>query len=465
MRFTKLTLAALVVTVSSTVQAESKPLMTGSNLGYGAASNNHTIFSSSANPAWIGGNLHVENNFGMGITGGFRFQQQGFGELNDQYVNNIKPILNNFESGSQSAVVQATELEQSLVTMLTKVRDDFSFQLDAQANMPLVFTHNKLGGFGVEMSFATSGTGALLSDDRPVTFDPSQLVATGNGGTTFTDIDLVNALDVKTAIYLKTAVSTEVALTYGDEFYQNENGHLAVGFRAKMIQASLVKSVNSFKKYLNQTANNQDITIADDLSNHSDLNETENAFGLDIGAQWFAENWMAGLAVQNINSPTFNFNELGVGNTNQAYTEKYFSDQYALKETVELTPQARIEAAYYSKNRHWTLAGSADLNDAPNLLNKLQQWASVSAAYATDSSGDAWYYALVPDVRISYHSNLAGDKRHFYAPGFSWGPLNLDVAFEEFSDLSKLGNLSSATDETIDLPKMVQVNLGLEFYF
>lgn len=464
MRLKKLTLATLLVMFSSGTLAESKPLLTGSNLGYGQASNNHTIFSSTANPAWIGGNLHVENNFGMGITGGFRFQQKGFGELNDQYVNNIKPILENFSSETQSAVVQATELEQELVSMITKVRDDFTFQVDAQANLPLVFTHNKYGGFGVELTFASSGTGLLLSDDRPVTFDPSQLVATGVNNS-FTDNDLVNALDVKSGIYLKTAVSTEVALTYGDQFYQNENGHLAVGLRAKMIQASLVKSVNSFKKYLTQTANNQDITIADDLSAHSDINEAENAFGLDVGAQWFAENWMAGLVVQNINSPKFNYNELGTGTTDQAYTEKYFANQYALNETVELNPQARIEAAYYSKNRHWTLSGSADLNEATNFLNQKQQWVSVGASYATDAAGDAWYYALVPDFRVSYHSNLAGDKRHFYAPGMSWGPLNLDVAFEEVSDLSKVSNLSSATDETIDLPKMVQVNLGLEFYF
>jgi len=464
MQLKKLTLATLLVMSSSASLAASKPLLTGSNLGYGQASNNHTIFSSTANPAWIGGNLHIENNFGFGLTGGFRFQQKGFGELNDQYVNNIKPILTKFDSSSKSAVVQATELEQELVNMITKVRDDFSFQLDAQGNLPLVFTHNKLGGFGLEMSFAASGTGGLLSDDRPVTFDPSQLVPTGLNNT-FTDNDLVNALDVKTGIYLKTAVSTEVALTYGDEFYQNDDGQLAVGFRAKMIQASLVKSVNSFKKYLTQRANNQDITIASDLSDHSDLNETENAFGLDLGAQWFAENWMAGLMVQNINSPKFNYNDLGVGISNQAYTEKYFARQYALNEAVELTPQARVEAAYYSKNRHWTLSGSADLNDAPNLLNQKQQWLSVAAAYATDASGDEWYYALVPDIRVSYHSNLAGDKRSFYAPGLSWGPLNLDIAFEEMSDLSKLGNLGSATDETIDLPKMVQVNLGLEFYF
>lgn len=464
MRLKKLTLATLLIMSSTAGLAASKPLLTGSNLGYGEASNNHTIFSSTTNPAWIGGNLHVENNFGMGLTGGFRFQQKGFGELNDQYVNNIKPILTGFNSSTQSAVVQATELEQELVTMITKVRDDFSFQLDAQGNLPMVFTHNELGGFGLELSFATSGTGAILSDDRPVTFDPTQLVATGSGNS-FTDNDLVNALDVKTGIYLKTAVSSEVALTYGDQFYQNDKGQLAVGFRAKMIQASLVKSVNSFKKYLTQTANNQAITIADDLSNHSDLNQNETAFGLDIGAQWFAENWMAGLMVQNINSPKFNYNDLGVGSSNQAYTEQYFSNQYALSESVELTPQARIEGAYYSKNRHWTLAGSVDLNDASNFLNQQQQWMSVSASYATDAAGDEWYYALIPDFRISYHSNMAGDKRKFYAPGLSWGPLNLDMAFEEMSDLSKLGNLGSATDETIDLPKMVQFNLGLEFYF
>ncbi len=131
----------------------------------------------------------------------------------------------------------------------------------------------------------------------------------------------------------------------------------------------------------------------------------------------------------------------------------------SLKEEVELAPQARIEGAVYSENRHWSAAASYDLNSAKDLVSQEYQWATISVAYAADASG-SWVHALIPDVRLGYRTNLAGDQRSYITPGFTWGPLNLDLGFANFDDIGKA--ISGDPDE---IPEAFMANIGLEVYF
>lgn len=440
---------------ASQVYAASNAVPVGPNLGYGDASNNHTIYSVTANPAWAGGNLHVENNIGFAFTGGIKVQQNEANTLINQYNDEVASLL---EEVGGNSISKADDLQQAFTSLILDTRDNFYIQTDVHGSLPIQATRQGLGGLAFEFSGYSSARAKLLSTNKPIDIDTSQLNASS------TNEDIVDAATVQTAFYLKTAYYTELAATYGNQFYENQYGRLSVGVKAKYMQAKLVKSVNSLKKYLEASVNNEDLgdQLQDDFDAHTDIEDTENQIGLDLGVQWFAENWMAGLTLMNLNSPKFEYNNLeAVGITSDAYL---YRDQINLTETVELKPQARLEGAIYSENRHWSLAASADLNSANDLVNNEYQWMTTSVAYATDS-GSNWWAALIPDVRFGYRKNLTGDEKSYYTPGFTWGPLNLDLGFESFDDLSKISNLNSSTSDEADLPESLMANIGLEFYF
>ena len=150
---------------------------------------------------------------------------------------------------------------------------------------------------------------------------------------------------------------------------------------------------------------------------------------------------------------------MGIGTDDQAYIERFYASQVNLKEKVELKPQFKLEGAIHTQNKHWVLAASYDLNESVDLLNSPYQWATVSASYSSSAMGDAWWYIFIPDIRIGYRANLTGDQQSLITPGFSWGPLNLDIGFQKFSDLDP----SSFNEDNI--PEGFAFNFGLELQF
>ena len=459
MKLKLLSIATLVaISGSGSALASSNTIPVGPNLGYGDASNNHTIFSTVANPSWVGGNLHEENNYGIGLSIGVRIKQNDFSTLNNQYKADVKPLLENFDNNPFTALAKATEIKDNLNTLLLDTRDSFYAQQDFVASLPIVATNNELGGLGFELSGSAIGRQSILAGDTPINLKTAYLT---NNPTASVDDMIANGLDINTAIYIKTVTTKEAAINYGHQFFENQHGRLSVGVRAKMIQANLVKSISNLDKYLTAASRGDDISeqLDEDLKKHTDISDTDTNFGVDIGAQWFAENWMAGLSLMNINSPTFKYNPLGETNDEQGASERVFANHVSLKEEVELAPQARIEGAVYSENRHWSAAASYDLNSAKDLVSQEYQWATISVAYAADASG-SWVHALIPDVRLGYRTNLAGDQRSYITPGFTWGPLNLDLGFANFDDIGKA--ISGDPDE---IPEAFMANIGLEVYF
>lgn len=446
MKLKKLSLATLIALFGSNAMAASNAVPVGPNLGYGDASNKNTIFATTGNPAWVGANLHRENNYGLGLTGGVSVKQKEFNQLIGQYNTNVKPIL---ESGDPTRVLN--NLEGALNPLILNTRDNFYLQADINASLPIAISNSSFGGIGFEVSGSSSVRAKVLSTDTPIT------IGAGPDANTIVKTSVVDA-----AFYLKTAVMTEMALTYANNFYSNKSGHLVIGAKVKYMEAKLVKSVNGLKPYLEDSINGKDIgdRLNDDFKAHQDFEKSENQFGLDLGTQWVSDNWMAGLTVMNVNSPKFNYTQSAASRLEAL---KY-ANQHKMNESVTLTPQGRIEAALFSENRNWTLGTSVDTNTAVDLMNNDYQWATFSASYAS-SSGDSWWAALVPDVRIGYRKNLVGDENGYITPGFTWGPLNLDLGFSSFEDLGKIANIGSLNDKNPDAPEAFMANIGLEFYF
>lgn len=444
-KYSSSVIASLLLSATGVVHAASNAIPISSNIGYGFASNNHSIFSTSANPAWISGNLHEENNYGFGIAAGVRFKQN-LNNFYQDYQNNIEPLLTNFNPTGLNALAEAQAIEQAVNTIILNARNSY-LQLDANFALPVVVANNKFGGFGVELSALTSSRLKVLSSGMPIMVNQAYLLANQNA----TRNEMIeHGLISDAALYVRRVTLKEIAVKYGNQFFETEDGRLSVGIRVKYMQAELVRFADNFKQYLKTS--NIDKNRSNEATNHTDI-------GIDLGVQWFAENYMLGLTVMNINSPSFEFNELTF-NPPTLTEPKTFTNQILTNETLTLVPQARIEGAVYSDNRRWTLAGSYDLNEANDLVNQKYQWATASVSYASDASNRSWWAYLVRDTRIGYQANLAGDKDSYITVGASWGFVNLDLGFTEFADLGRL-----AKADVNDLPKGLMASLGLEFYF
>jgi hypothetical protein len=95
------------------------------------------------------------------------------------------------------------------------------------------------------------------------------------------------------------------------------------------------------------------------------------------------------------------------------------------------------------------LNAAIDANAVMDPVGDDYQWATFSAAYATNS----W---ILPGFRVGYRSNLAGTELDYLDAGFTlFKVLNLDVAW----------GLDSVEIDGDSAPRSLLVNLGLELSF
>lgn len=229
---------------------------------------------------------------------------------------------------------------------------------------------------------------------------------------------------------------TEFTLGYGlnlDRFVSLNQGTLNAGARLKMMRAGF----NHFAYNLDDIFNDIDKDFGDELSdeieNTMTFNNTDSAIGIDLGIQYAANNYLLGLTLENINSPSFNYTFINLA------AEALIASGH-LANSITLDPKARVDFAYFTENRRWTIAGFADLNKTTALSGLETQQAGISASFASN----IWY---APDLRIGYTNEAAGNKLSRVHAGLTVGPVSLDLAansldFDEFEDNSIAANLS-----------------------
>jgi hypothetical protein len=115
-----------------------------------------------------------------------------------------------------------------------------------------------------------------------------------------------------------------------------------------------------------------------------------------------------------------------------------------------MKPQLEMEGAFYSESQNWILNASLDGNAVQDPVGRDFQWATLSAAYATNS----WW---IPGVRVGYRTNLAGSKLSYVTGGLTmFEALSLDIAY----------GLKSTTDNSGNsIPRSAMINLGLQMTF
>jgi len=431
----KVKIAVLSAMLCANAYADPVYLPPGSNLVYGASSNNQSIMSSITNPAAAAADLSNEDSqyrFGLiNIGGGYEL-----GNFNDLFntVDNTKTLLNTPITLTGNASTDLPIINNVINSVNTTTA---ALQKDGNASIffgghipftPLVVTRKGWGGsFVLDANASAIANMTFIADQMPnLTTEPT--------GPTYTPVN-------DSTLLVKAAVVGELGLGYSRPVLSRDTGDLTAGVRAKYYQVKLARDAQLL---VNSTGAQSTLKASQTYTSSSGV-------GLDVGTLWTAKRYRVGAWINNINGPSFKFNAITAAELQTAgYTNNAIISQLTADQTYKMKPQLEMEGAFYSESQNWVLNAGLDGNKVQDPVGRDFQWATLSAAYATNS----WW---IPGVRVGYRTNLAGSKLSYATGGLTmFKALSLDIAY----------GLKSITDNSgKSIPRSAMINLGLQMTF
>lgn len=446
------TTALAVATTLATLSAQAEPVYhpPGSNLTYGAVSNGQSIMSDVTNPAAGAAVLQKEGNqYRLGIPGsiggGFEFGQvDGLYDRINAEADKFKFSQAVINTGSAAAAVAEVDAAvASLNTILADVETNGYAKAFGSINIPLVIAHKGLGGslaFDVNKSFVTRATGL----HETVTFNSAAALAgtddlTDDVVVTFTGgVPTGYTFDNDSSVLIKASLITDLSLGYSRPVMKAQEATLYAGARAHYYT---VEQSRTAIRMTNLTDVQTQFEDALDASRDS-----QSGMGLDVGVLWVSEHYRAGATLTNVNEPDFDTAAIDVSgfkDSSGTVAQELLADN---KYTME--KQLQLEAALYTASQNWVISGGLDANAVKDVMGDEYRWATVSAAYATDT----WW---LPGLRAGIRKNLAGTKINYLSVGATLAMVNLDLAWS--SDKVDIDGES--------VPRGAIFNLGVELSF
>lgn len=455
----RLITATALAVAASLAQATPVYHPPGSNLTYGAVSNGQSIMSDITNPAAGAAVLKKEGNqYRFGVLGSVGVGVE-FGEIDDLY-DKIDTQANIFANGAFVDPLSFTTSINDVVGSVNSVLRDVASP-DAYAKvfasvhmplMPLVVAHQALGGsivFDVNGSLAAK----LRAMQTDVLVDAAQLQADiiAGGAGIYTDttygqvtvdatdpLNPILTIDNDSAVIAQASRTAELAMGYSRPVTKVAGGTVYGGLRGKFYRVGLARASVRLGSLIDGAQQ-----ALDDASSQSFV--TDSSLGLDVGALWVGEHVRLGATLANINEPSFDFGD--VSNI-AAFTDPGILSQLRASNSFTMEKQLSFEAAVHTANQNWVISGGLDANAIEDALGDEYQWATVSAAYATDT----WW---LPGVRAGIRKNMAGTKVNYYTFGTTLSVLNIDVAWSS----------DTVTIDGSTVPRGAILNLGLEVSF
>ncbi len=434
----------------------------GPNLTYGAVSNNQSIISNVTNPAAGAAVFTKEDSqyrFGILSSIGAGYE---FGQVDNLYkeVDAAQATLKASQSVNFSVVCTGTastnaslcanavalSLNTNIFAPVNNVLN--TFQKDGYVSafvsghvplMPFVISHKGLGGsFVLDANFSAIGNMTFLSD--PVALQGSDVLAAvqayitaGNTSAPF-NIALSDT-STDSTLLVKAAAIAELALGYSRPVFNSDAGELTAGMRAKYYKVGLSRAA-------------QRLLAAKGAKKTFDANKDyveQSGLGLDAGALWISKYYRVGAWVDNINKPSFKFNDVDV----TGYTDASIKAELSKSATYDMDTQLHLETALYTESQNWVINVGVDANAIKDPVGNDYQWGTLSAGYATDS----WW---IPGFRVGYRANLAGTKLSYMTGGLTlFKSVTLDLAY----------SLDSVKLDGDKVPRSFMANIGVELSF
>ena len=441
-----------VATALTTLSAQADPVYhpPGSNLTYGAVSNGQSIMSDITNPAAGAAVLQKEGNqYRFGILSSIGVGVE-VGELDNLY-NDIDQQANAFDltgipiSDPANVANSVNAQIATINTILADVETKGYVKAFGSAHlpiMPIVVANKALGGSLVlDVNGSVEAKALVLQDDiqfNAAAFDPLGPAVQTIGDVTIDTGAGTLKVNNDTSLIAKAAKTVELALGYSRAFMQTNDATLYGGLRGRYYKVELGRTTTRLG---NLTSGAQQV-----FDNATDVTfSSDTGFGLDAGVLWVSEHYRAGATLTNINEPSFDYDPLNLTGYDLS---RSVGQRLGATETYTMEKQLQLEGALYTASQNWVISGGFDANAVKDALGDEYQWATVSAAYATDT----WW---LPGIRAGIRKNLAGSKVDYLSVGATIAMLNLDLAW-------------SSDKVTIDgstVPRGAIFNLGLELSF
>jgi len=396
------------LTLATNAQSSPSFIPNGSNVTLGQSSNTQTIHSYTNNPAMGASALKDgDGNFKWGIisvTVGAEF-----GDMNN-IEKTIEDLSNGFDGTTVNGPADIQPIVDSFNAGLAELDNNgtFKFSTNVSPASPLVIAANWLGGTLVfDINGSAAFKGQVLYDPIDSSGDP---LVQGDDDVYYNGTTLVIENNDSTVMGSVAAIG-EFSLAYSRLVHNNEKSDIYGGFRLKALRVGLVRDTIK----LSDTNNN----ITSSIENYS-ADDIQTAMTADIGVLYTTDHYRIGATVNNITSPSFDYNKVDLStydNTTNVYS------RLSKTQSFTMDRQFVLEGAWYSKNRYWVLNASYEVNAVTDPFGDDYQWFVVSAAYASDSF-------LIPGFRLGLRNNLAGSKLSYLTAGTTlFNIFNLDLAY------------------------------------
>jgi len=445
MTATALTVAAALVPLL----AQATPLYhpPGSNLTYGAVSNGQSIMSDITNPAAGAAVLQQNGNqyrFGILSSVGAGYE---FGEVDNLYsrIDTESEAFQNLQTVTSVADIDARLV--SLNALLVDIEDNgyakvfFGGHLPV---MPLVVAHKALGGSLVlDVNGSIAARATALND--PVNFNSAAASVGVDDPTDDLTLTFAGAvpngftIDNDSTVLVKAARTIEIALGYSRPLLRTREATLYGGLRGRYYKVDTSRTGIRFSGLVDGTEQ----VFEDALDSNLD---SDSGLGLDVGVLWVSEYYRAGATLTNINEPEFKFNPIDLSGYSDPGGPVY--QKLAASNTYTMEKQLQLEAALYTANQNWVISGGLDANAVEDVFGDEYRWATVSAAYATDT----WW---LPGIRAGLRKNLSGSEINYYTLGATLAVVNVDLAWSS----------DKVTIDGSSVSRGAMLNLGLEISF
>lgn len=348
---------------------------------------------------------------------------------------------------------QVETLEDALDRNVARMANQLSVKPGVMASIPATPLQAQVpivdGVFSFGASYLVMGRGTALHSAITFNIDESTIEDSEE------DFDPSDFLNTASSFYIKTGRAWNFDLSYAQPIPGAEFGGLEtiVGGRATLIAADVQKQLYPLKQLISEaTTDDGDLDayftmIQDDLEQGLREGDLQFTAALDLGVILQGSNAHVGLTGYNLNSPTIEYNTVGVNcldiedtmKQNACFHADYFDSIGAItaEESHVMHPRFTVDAGYHVLNNQVAIGGAYDLNPGTDMFGDQSQ--KISTALLLQPR--RWY---APKFRFGYQKDLLDPAPTTLAAGLSL----FNVLQFDQSVTAEFGNLFSDDDVT-----------------
>lgn len=438
----KVLLCVACITAAPVFAGGTAGVNTGSSMTMGPSSSIYSIESASGNPAMNSLLVADDQAWRFSYFPSFGFSAE-FGDVAD-FSDDLDELIDIIDDSS-STTDSVSEVLERFNSTLVKMGDSGYLKSTLAFGLPLPRLVHRSERFG-----ASFGVSANVQQQIGVSVLDSELSFDDQNGTFAT----------ATSLYIKSGIQKSVSLSYSKPLLEINDERLLGkpklygGLTANIISLSLSKQVSPL-----QQLDGRDVSAVLKDEYKANLNESTK-IGLNAGVVWDAGKYRLGFTLENINSPSFDYGDIGTNcqereedtaSRSSCEAATLFIQQTGeikARESHKMHARTRVDGLYHF-NKQWFGTASLDLAKYNDIVGFENQWLHVATAYEFQNN-------IVPSLRAGFQANMAGEKL---------SSVTLGMSLLKYFSLDMEYGLDSTSIDGTSAPRRFGIALGVEERF